>query len=278
MESFGNAAKSLARNPLGIIALFLVLVYGLACLVAGFTKFEPGERTPLVWFIVVFPVCILVAFYRLVAKHHVKLYAPSDFRNDESFLHPLSPEQNKARITGEVSRTVININDPLDIKKMELELPAKEEAVKVYLLAETLAVRQLESEMGRRISLGGFSYGAVNPPATFDATVIHNASIYCIEVKLVRSLTDSPRILNDTFKEFGRVMDFRRANSFEHYNRGTSFVSTVLMLVVVVDFPIGDFEREKQRINEHFLNRPKDIDFELRVYSFKELKQRFGLC
>jgi hypothetical protein len=29
VKSFGETAKGLARNPLGIIALFIVLVYGL---------------------------------------------------------------------------------------------------------------------------------------------------------------------------------------------------------------------------------------------------------
>lgn len=32
-KSFGETAKSLARNPPGIIALFIVLVYGFASLV-----------------------------------------------------------------------------------------------------------------------------------------------------------------------------------------------------------------------------------------------------
>ena len=32
-ESFSRTAKSYANNPLGIIALFTVLIYGLACLV-----------------------------------------------------------------------------------------------------------------------------------------------------------------------------------------------------------------------------------------------------
>ncbi len=198
MDSFSTAAKSLARNPLVIIALFLVLVYGLACLVTGTTKFEPGEREPLVWFIVAFPVCVLIAFYRLVAIHHVKLYAPSDFRTDESFLRPLSPEQNRARLEREVSTAVAIRHGDLNPDNLNLHLPRRQDAANEYFIAETLAVRQLEFEMGRRISYGGFSYGAVEPPAIFDATVIHSGSLYCIEVKLLRTrmrLTQNSRTL-----------------------------------------------------------------------------------
>lgn len=36
IKSFGQTAKGLARNPLGIIALFIVLVYGVAGLVTAF--------------------------------------------------------------------------------------------------------------------------------------------------------------------------------------------------------------------------------------------------
>jgi hypothetical protein len=36
IKSFGSMATGLARNPLGIIALFIVLIYGFASLVTGF--------------------------------------------------------------------------------------------------------------------------------------------------------------------------------------------------------------------------------------------------
>lgn len=35
-KSFGENAKGLSKNPLGIIALFIVLVYGFASLVTAF--------------------------------------------------------------------------------------------------------------------------------------------------------------------------------------------------------------------------------------------------
>jgi hypothetical protein len=77
--TFGNVAKDLARNPLGIIALFIFLVYGFAALVTGATTFSPGERAPLIWFLVFFPVAVLLVFAWLVSQHSDKLFAPSDF-------------------------------------------------------------------------------------------------------------------------------------------------------------------------------------------------------
>ncbi len=44
-KNFAETAKGLARNPLGIIALFIVLVHGFASLVTAFAgSFSAGER------------------------------------------------------------------------------------------------------------------------------------------------------------------------------------------------------------------------------------------
>ncbi|MBS7777654.1 hypothetical protein [Acidovorax sp. CCYZU-2555] len=90
-NTFQTTAKSLAKNPLGIIALFIVLIYGFAALTLGFnSRLEATERIPLVYFLVSFPVVVLLLFGWLVSCHHEKLYAPSDFRSDEIFLNRAS--------------------------------------------------------------------------------------------------------------------------------------------------------------------------------------------
>jgi hypothetical protein len=81
-------SKGLAKNPLGIIALFISLIYGFACLVlsTSISNLISSERLPLIWFIIGFPIIILLAFIYLVTKHHQKLYSPSDYGSAESFL------------------------------------------------------------------------------------------------------------------------------------------------------------------------------------------------
>ena len=87
IKSFGETAKGLARNPLGIIALFIVLVYGFAALVTAFaSSLTSGERLPLIWFLVLFPVLVLAVFAWLVSKHSGKLFAPGDFKNEDNYL------------------------------------------------------------------------------------------------------------------------------------------------------------------------------------------------
>lgn len=99
---FGQSARELSKNPLGIIALFIVLVYGFACLLFGFSAKHllPDERVILIWFTALFPICVLLAFVWLVSKHPDKLYGPRDFRTDESFLKTLDQKQSIATTTG----------------------------------------------------------------------------------------------------------------------------------------------------------------------------------
>lgn len=87
LRSFGTTAKSLARNPLGIIALFIVLIYGLAALVTAFAgSFTCAERVPLIYFLIGFPVLVLGVFAWLVSKHSNKLFAPRDFKDEENYV------------------------------------------------------------------------------------------------------------------------------------------------------------------------------------------------
>ena len=87
IQDFGSIAKGLARNPLGIIALFIVLVYGFAALVTTFnSSFTPAERLPLIYFLVIFPILGLGVFTWLVSAHSNKLFAPSDFKNEDNYV------------------------------------------------------------------------------------------------------------------------------------------------------------------------------------------------
>lgn len=84
---FSNSAAGFSRNPLGIIALFIVLVYGFASLTLTLGgNLTSYERVPIVYFLVIFPVLVLFVFTWLVSKHSGKLFAPADFKDEGNFL------------------------------------------------------------------------------------------------------------------------------------------------------------------------------------------------
>jgi len=88
VRDFYDIARSLSRNPLGIIALFIVLVYAVASLVIGFGRpaFWQNPFHPAVLFLAFFPVVVLTVFTYLVARYHTHLYAPGDYNNQEHFF------------------------------------------------------------------------------------------------------------------------------------------------------------------------------------------------
>ena len=83
-----TSVKAVTKNPLGIIALFIFLIYSIASLVLGVSAeiLTEGQKWVFVVFLVVFPLLVLGSFVWLVANHAVKLYSPADFRNDWSYV------------------------------------------------------------------------------------------------------------------------------------------------------------------------------------------------
>ncbi len=150
IDSFGAVAQRLARNPLGIIALFIVLVYGIAGLVfsSAATHLTPPERAPLIWFLVGFPVIVLLSFLWLVAKHHSKLYAPEDYGDGEGFFRamgPMAPAERQERIEKEAQEIVA-------AEQAVKQTSATQATVKEYKAAEDLVVAALEQEFGVSIT------------------------------------------------------------------------------------------------------------------------------
>lgn len=88
LKEFASSAKTLARNPLGIIALFIVMVYAIAGLVISLAKpeFYQNPYHPSVIFLAAFPLCVLAVFAYMVSRHHQKLYSPLDFKNQDDFV------------------------------------------------------------------------------------------------------------------------------------------------------------------------------------------------
>jgi len=73
------------RNPLTVIAMFAGLAEVSGTIVLP--MLERSTQTVFVWFLMLFPVLLVSAFFgTLIGKHHV-LYAPSDFKDETLFAN-----------------------------------------------------------------------------------------------------------------------------------------------------------------------------------------------
>ena len=119
-----NNMNMSVRNPLGIIAMFVTFIDGIAGLVisVNFVNLHGAwERQPLIWFIVLFPVLILIVFAHLVIKYPQNLFGPGDFNNQELYL--------KA-----IGKDIRPNENPKPLKKPE-SIPVSREQSRICLMA-----------------------------------------------------------------------------------------------------------------------------------------------
>lgn len=113
-KKFTDSAATLSRNPLGIIALFIILVYGVAALTTiSSSTLDSSERLPLIYFLITFPFVVLGVFGWLVSRHSSKLFAPQDFRDESNYV--------QMQLLAVASLTAAAAKDPQDSNKLSLE-------------------------------------------------------------------------------------------------------------------------------------------------------------
>ena len=269
MRDFTEAARGLTKNPLGIIGLFIVLVYGFACLVLGLgaQHLDPSERAPLIWFIVLFPVVILTVFFRLVTTHHKKLYAPSDYKDERLFLSPLSDEKRAERLESEVQRVEEQEAVPLPTAPPQ-ESPRPTPSIRsAYADAERLAFLELEKEIGKpfRKYVQVSSHGKTEE---FDGVLIAKDEAHLIEVKYFS---------RPAFKrEFLEAL-IHRASTFiwdQTVEEKTSRERVIFWIAIVVDFPKGALPDFKRNVEDAV--RCDLFTVNLRFFHLEDLKAKYG--
>ena len=88
-------------------------------------SFTVSERMPLIYFLTLFPVLVLVAFVWLVSKHSERLYAPSDFNDEQNFIK-LQSAFSLGAATAKVQSTASDaaVNDAVNfVRGVEPRLP-----------------------------------------------------------------------------------------------------------------------------------------------------------
>ncbi|MFG6535196.1 hypothetical protein ACGYK5_15295 [Sulfitobacter sp. 1A16787] len=172
-SSLGEHAVKLAKTPLGIIALFVLLAEAIAAMVVGTSSnLSESNQTILVIFITAFPVLVVGMFWHLVVHHNVKLYSPSEFPNHSDFLaaNRVDPthllEEFKKDVIAEIERSPSDATPRLTRGDVELQaseymkavdflekhkLSEEEVQALVAFSEEELAKDQAESRYGSKV-------------------------------------------------------------------------------------------------------------------------------
>lgn len=79
------SAISHIKNPLTIIGIFAGIVEISANVVLPLL--DANNQTTYLWFLMLFPTCLVLIFFAILNWNHGVLYAPSDFQDEENFVH-----------------------------------------------------------------------------------------------------------------------------------------------------------------------------------------------
>ncbi len=246
--------KGVAKNPLAIIALFISFMYGAASLILGtsINKLEHFSQRALVIFLVAFPLLILFSFLFLVVFHHRKLYAPGDFRSDESFLAGVPTVSYEQKRIVEQEQEADEPSSPTDaaadeqdgnVTELPLPAPAATEAQAVSFLSQVKLAEELAANLLQR-RLGGLLKRDVEFTARdgrrfiFDFAIEVKDTVYVGEVKYTRTTT----MKSGLHRMLGKFSEFTAAR----ISNDVTFAPVAV--VVVEDRP--EFMHDGRRVTE----------------------------
>ena len=165
-DGFGGTAVKLARNPLGIIALFIVLVYAIAGTVVSVGRYDEIDSRIGMLFIFIFPFVVLLVFFRLVTRHHMKLYDPSQVQSNEKFIDAYVGIE---RFSAALSPEIVRENEAAILTLQRAGLPgANNPQMKAALYIGEWTSRRMAEDRAifrqiRKQGLEGFREAASNP-------------------------------------------------------------------------------------------------------------------
>ena len=265
-----------AKNPLGIIALFISLIYGMSALLLGATIGTLSEmnQTILVWFVVIFPVAVLIAFLWLVARHHRKLYSPADFRSDEGFLtEPADPQSLGARlalevdeISNEVEASAQGGGDSTGKPVISSPSPTdgRAAAVTSVYVAESLAFRQLEREFPGQVRQHVRINAGDGKTIQVDGVIETGDLNYIVEVKFFTNKTDYRRRIREAIVQITNAYIF---------HEGFLPHRTKAILIVIID---DDVDGGVIAGCVEHARGDATIDVSYRIYKASDLLSQYG--
>jgi hypothetical protein len=214
-------------------------------------KLESIERWPLLLFVVLFPFAVLYVFYKLVTEHHGKLYSPSDYKTDDSFLRTLSPEEKANKLeadakeaTGDVFIEKANPKKNLEVSSVKIRIRDSGKYVMELLAKET----GIKPDPDIQISKEKY---------TFDAAYIEpRKKATLLEVKYY----SQPRITFKAVEEF----IYRAKQTAEYMSIETRFV-----LALVLD---GESDKFQLLVDAWSKSLERSgIDFDIRVINWNDV-------
>lgn len=262
------------KNPLTIIAIFAAIAEISGTAVLPFIS-DQNQGT-YVWFLILFPMLLVVLFFLTLNFNHRVLYAPSDFKNEDNFFKSLpsaSPAERADKLNEEVrqieseptSETSQTVGPQPANDLNQLRRTAQRDIRARYLLAEELVLNKMAKELKQEVRKD-VRFHTSGRNFIFDGIVMTDEKVTAIEVKYFRDV----RSVAPRFKEvFHSILDAAERLPESLRNRFS------LVLAAATDAPTADHEQLVKRLSSLIGITPFPV--EVRVFSLEELEREFNL-
>lgn len=254
-----DTLKHYLHNPLGILGMFITLCYLIAGIVfsIGLGQLQgDSERLPFIYFIIGFPLVILIAFLFLVICHHEKLYSPQDFSDEANFVK-LTGKETTEKLREEAVEIISNGNKgPKETKNVTEKVHA---LMPIVENVEKLAVKKIESIYGIQFQRE-VQYVLNRHRYIFDAFAQKDEIFYIFECKYVRNAISRER-LRSVLEQM-----LRYKQMFKDQGIATKFI---------VAFVLDEFTEKRQHEIIDFYSSVVP-EMTVYVFDFKKLKVEFS--
>jgi hypothetical protein len=258
------------RNPLTVVAIFAGIAEVSGSVVLPFVASE--NQRLYIYFLIWFPIYLVTLFFLVLLCKHKVLYAPSDFKDDKSFMELLKPgsqTERLKRIDEDIKEELKAApqKTPVIAEAATTPTPTEAKATKdevsslrlKYLAAEELVISLLSRETG--LSFDRNSQVSANDNTfTFDATAIKDGKLHAVEIKLIRNTLSVQSFVRRSLERAGAFINSLGKPGNVHFT-----------LVVVLD----SHAAEKRPIVEARLHRLiAQFSFvsSLRTFTLEELQ------
>lgn len=191
-------------NPLTIIAIFAGLAEISGTAVLPLLKDE--SQLLYVWFLMGFPILLIVLFFLTLNFNHKVLYAPSDFRDEDNFLKLFAkptPEERLSKLGDEIENEADvapvppagNGGEQHDLKYREV---IRRSATSTHYFAQELVITKLAKEFDEVDKEVMLRSG--KSQFLFDAIAKKGKRVFAIEVKYLKDRDSLKNVRSSALK------------------------------------------------------------------------------
>lgn len=175
-------------NPLTIIAIFAGLAEVSGTVVLPFLK--DGSQALYLWFLMAFPILLILLFFITLNFNYKVLYAPSDFKDEENFLKLFgkpTAEERLVKLNADIAlnETPQQTTEPeeakIDLKYRDV---IRRNSASTHYLAEELVITKLSQEFDEIDKEVMLRSG--KSQFLFDAIAKKGKKVFAVEVKYLK--------------------------------------------------------------------------------------------